>query len=88
MGVGRSAALLTRAGGARGRRPPREVLPADSVRASAQRLLRVHPLRAADSLQLAAALLACEQDPPSLELVCLDDRLAEAAGREGFPVVP
>ena len=65
-----------------------EVLPADSVRVSAQRLLRVHPLRAADSLQLAAALLACEQDPPSLELVCLDDRLAEAAGREGFPVVP
>jgi hypothetical protein len=30
-----------------------EVLPADTVRSTAQRLLRVHPLRAADSLQLA-----------------------------------
>ena len=64
-----------------------EVLPADAVRATAQRLLRVHPLRAADSLQLAAAIVASEHEPASLEFVSLDDRLNEAAGREGFPVL-
>jgi len=64
-----------------------EVLPTDAVRAAAQRLLRVHPLRAADALQLAAAILGSEHEPASLDLVCLDDRLAEAAHREGFRVV-
>ncbi len=64
-----------------------EVLPYDGVRSTAQRLLRVHPLRAADALQLAAAILASEHEPESLEFVCLDERLNDAAGREGFPVV-
>jgi predicted nucleic acid-binding protein len=64
-----------------------EVLPYDGVRSAAQRLLRVHPLRAADALQLAAAILASEHEPESLEFVCLDERLNDAAGREGFPVV-
>lgn len=64
-----------------------EVLPAEPVRAAAQRLLRVHPLRAADSLQLAAATVAAEHEPPALELVSLDDRLKQAAIREGFRVV-
>ncbi len=35
-----------------------EVQPTSEVRARAMRLLRVHPLRAADSVQLAAALIA------------------------------
>ena len=61
-----------------------EVLPTEPVRAMAQRLLRLHPLRAADSLQLAAAIIASEQDPPSLNFVSLDERLNAAAGREGF----
>ena len=60
--------------------------PVDAVLETARRLLRVHPLRAADSLQLAAAFLASEGRPPTLELVCLDDRLVIAAQREGFPV--
>jgi uncharacterized protein len=64
-----------------------EVLPGDGVRTAAQRLLRVHPLRAADALQLAAAVVASENDAAALPFVCLDDRLAEAAAREGFPVV-
>jgi predicted nucleic acid-binding protein len=64
-----------------------EVLPSDAVRSTAQRLLRVHPLRAADSLQLAAALVASEGDPARLPFVCLDDRLTEAAQREGFGLV-
>ena len=44
-----------------------------------RRLLRVHDLPAADALQLAAALAASEQSPESLEVVCLDTRLAAAA---------
>ena len=64
-----------------------EVLPSDAVRATALRLLRVHPLRSADSLQLAAAVVAAERDPASLPLVSLDDRLSDAAMREGFEIV-
>ena len=61
-----------------------EVLPTPVVRSTAQRLLRVHALRAADSLQLAAAIVAAEGDPRSLPFVCFDERLLEAAGKEGF----
>jgi len=68
-------------------RDRQEVLPTDAVRAAAQRLLRVHPLLEADALQLAAAIIGAEHEPASLDLVCLDDRLAEAAHREGFRVV-
>ena len=64
-----------------------EIVPSDSVRRAAGRLLRTHPLRAADSLQLAAALIAADHDPTSLEFVCLDVRLASAARREGFSVL-
>lgn len=60
--------------------------PVDAVLEAARRFLRVHPLRAADSLQLAAAFLASEGRPSTLEFVCLDDRLTIAAQREGFPV--
>jgi len=54
----------------------------------ARRLLAAHPLRAADALQLAAALVACDERPDVLALVTLDDHLAEAARREGFVVLP
>ena len=64
-----------------------EVLPSEAVRNAAQRLLRVHPLRAADSLQLAAAFVAAEGEAPSLEFVCLDERLGAAAAREGFALL-
>ena len=63
-----------------------EIVPSDAVRSTAQRLLRVHPLRAADSLQLAAAIIAAEHEPRTLEFVSLDARLNEAASREGFRV--
>jgi uncharacterized protein len=63
-----------------------EIVPSDAVRRSAERLLRVHPLRAADSLQLAAALIGADHDPGTLEIVCLDERLTSAARREGFLV--
>ena len=54
----------------------------------ARGLLAAHPLRAADALQLAAALVACDERSDVLPFVTLDDRLAEAARREGFVVVP
>ena len=61
-----------------------QIEPSDEIRESARRFLRVHPLRAADALQLAAALVAAERRPPTLTLVTCDDRLRDAAGREGF----
>jgi predicted nucleic acid-binding protein len=65
-----------------------EIEPSDHVRTTAQRLLRVHPLRAADALQLAAAVAAAEGHMSSLPFVSLDQRLVDAARREGFPVEP
>ena len=65
-----------------------EVASLDSVRARAIRLLGTHFLRAADALQLAAALVFCDERTESLPFVCLDDRLADAARKERFPVLP
>lgn len=64
-----------------------EVQPVEGTRVAARRLLRVHRLRAADALQLAAAVVAGEGHPASLDVVTLDDRLAVAAEREGFVVL-
>ncbi len=64
-----------------------EVDPSDIVREVAVRFLRVHPLRAANALQLAAAFIAAEQRPASLEVITLDERLASAAQKEGFSVI-
>ena len=64
-----------------------EVVPSDAIRRTAERLLRVHALRATDSLQLSAALIAANHDPPTLDIVCFDSRLAAAARREGFSVI-
>ncbi len=61
-----------------------QIDPSDEIRASARRFLRMHPLRATDALQLAAALIAAERRPSTLTVVTLDDRLRDAAGREGF----
>ena len=64
-----------------------EIEPSEIVRESALRFLRVHPLRAADALQLAAAFTASEHRPASLQVVTLDERLADAARKEGFTLV-
>jgi len=62
-----------------------EVEPGEELRESAKRLLRVHDLRTANALQLAAAVYVAEARPSTLEFVSLDDRLLAAARREGFP---
>jgi len=64
-----------------------EVQPVEAIRQTATRLLRVHNLRAADSLQLAAALVASEGRPAAIPFVCLDLQLRTAAEREGFQIV-
>ena len=64
----------------------REVLPNDQLRDLAIQILDKHSLRAADSMQLAAALVWCEQRPPRRNFICGDRRLALAANAVGFSV--
>jgi predicted nucleic acid-binding protein len=64
-----------------------EVQPTEEVRQTALRLLRIHDLRAADALQLGAALVWARHVPTDLELVCMDARLCTAAEKEGFTVL-
>ena len=64
-----------------------EVQPTDSLRSGAARALGVHGLRAADSFQLAAALSWSPVPSHLSGFVCLDQRLAGAARREGFDLL-
>ncbi len=64
-----------------------EIAPSDEVRDTAQRLLSQHDLRAADSLQLAAALVWCNAYPKGKTFVGGDAKLLNAAAQEGFTVV-
>jgi len=65
-----------------------EVLPTETVRQRAERLIMVHPLRAADSLQLAAALAWTQEEPNCALMACLDQNLRNVAAKEGFTVLP
>lgn len=65
-----------------------EVEATEEVRSHARRLLLRHPLRAADSLQLAAAIVWAGGNPDRHGFVCLDQRLRDAARSEGFLLFP
>ncbi len=65
-----------------------EIDPIDQVRRTAIRMLRAYSLRAADAMQLAAALVWMDHDPNGAGFVCVDKRLRDAAEREGFSVLP
>jgi hypothetical protein len=65
-----------------------EIEPSREIREVAMRVLRLHSLRAADSLQLAAALIWAHGHASGLVFVSLDQRLREAASLEGFSVLP
>ena len=65
-----------------------EMQPHETLRGVAERLLAVHPLRTADALQLAAAMLWCRQAPAGHDFVTFDQRLRDASYREGFTVLP
>ena len=60
----------------------------DDVKDVARRLIRVHRLRAADAMQLGAALMWADHRPAGLILHTFDRRLGAAAALEGFDVVP
>ena len=64
-----------------------EILPSEEVRERSFRLIRVHGLKAADALQLAAAQVWAGPTHRA-ELVTYDERLALAARLEGFRVLP
>lgn len=64
-----------------------EIAASEIVRENAERLLRTHELRAGDALQLAAAVVAADFRPTTLELVCCDERLIGAGRREGFSIL-
>ena len=65
-----------------------EIEPTPEIRNVAYRILRIHNLRAADALQLAAALVLADHNPSGESFVCLDNRLQQAALKEGFSVLP
>lgn len=65
-----------------------EISPSELLRSTAERIVRTHPLRAADALQVAAALVASDGQPASLPFASFDVRQRDAARREGFPVLP
>jgi predicted nucleic acid-binding protein len=60
------------------------IQPSDALRAKALRLVERYELRAADSLQLAAALAWCEDDPNGRVFLTVDAKLREAALLVGF----
>jgi predicted nucleic acid-binding protein len=65
----------------------REIQPTNRLRDVAGSRLELHELRPADALQLAAALVWCNQRPKNRPFLCRDVRLREAARREGFDVL-
>ena len=64
-----------------------EVSEVTAVRTLARRLLRTHPLRAADALQLASALALHQAGLHHLGFASADARLATAAEAEGLQIV-
>jgi len=65
----------------------KEILPSRDLRDRACDLLASHPLRSADSLQLAAALIWCSGRTATRTFISGDVRLCEAAALEGFTVI-
>ena len=65
-----------------------EMEPTGDLRLLAMLVSRDHPLKAADALQLAAALRWCEGNTNGANFVCLDNQLRRSAEDEGFDVLP
>ena len=66
------------------RRTWREVQPGPEVRELAEDRIERRQLRAADALQLAAALVWCNRRPSGRHFICLDRKLRMAARAERF----
>ena len=63
-----------------------EVQPSEKVRSLAEDLPDRYGIRAADAVQLAAALVWCRERPRGRPFICFDDDLARAASEAGFAV--
>ena len=64
-----------------------EVQPDRRLRSLARRMVRIHPLKAADALQLAAAVVVAEEEPVKIGFVSFDLQLNKAAALEGLTVL-
>ena len=62
--------------------------PTNDTRLLAMLISKYHPLKSADTLQIAAALRWCDGDTAGVGFVCLDAQLRRAARDEGFVVLP
>lgn len=60
------------------------VVPSARIVQDARQLLEQHPLRAADALQLAAALTWCDGNPQGKVFLTFDKKLGEVASLVGF----
>jgi hypothetical protein len=65
-----------------------QIEPSIEMMNTVKHVLYSQPLKAADSLQLTAALVWCDHKPDDHEFVCLDSHLSKAARLESFTVVP
>lgn len=63
------------------------IMPDDDLLRLAVSMIGSYNLRAADALQLAAALVWCNERPRDRPFVCADNRLSEAADKAGFDVI-
>jgi len=63
-----------------------EIQPSEQVRTVAEDLPDRYGVRAADAVQLAAALIWCRERPNRRPFICFDERLSRAAADVGFTV--
>ena len=64
-----------------------EIIASDRVRHAAITVLSIHDLRAGDAVQLASALVWCNNKPRHRSFVCFDQNLVVAARSVGFTAV-
>lgn len=69
------------------RRSWREMQPIEPIRSEAETLLSRFPLRAADTLQLAAALIWAAGNPQGRIFISGDEQLLQAAQQLGFQTI-
>jgi uncharacterized protein len=64
----------------------KEIQPIARIKELARTFPALHALKAADSLQIAAALVWCKEKPKNKDFVSGDDRLLKAAQKVGFTI--
>jgi uncharacterized protein len=62
------------------------ILQSDKLAREVRRVLRIHPLKCADAIQLGSALVASNTISDRIEFCCLDAQLSLAARKEGLTI--